>query len=144
MGETSRPAARFPSWVIAIGFHRRHMRAASLSTDSQKPNADTRIYRSDLIGTSPGYIAPLPLPQSRPSMGIAIRSTRMNDFGSLVEAEIPRLRRYARALTRDVIRADDLVQGCLGAPLPSSTFGNPAPICALGSSQSCTTSMSTR
>jgi len=37
----------------------------------------------------------------------------MNDFGSLVEAEIPRLRRYARALTRDVIRADDLVQGCL-------------------------------
>jgi len=37
----------------------------------------------------------------------------MNDFGRLVEAEIPRLRRYARALTRDVIRADDLVQSCL-------------------------------
>jgi len=37
----------------------------------------------------------------------------MSDFGSLVEAEIPRLRRYARALTRDVIRADDLVQSCL-------------------------------
>src|SRR5947199_5652468 len=37
----------------------------------------------------------------------------MSDFGSLVEAEIPRLRRYARALTRDVVRADDLVQNCL-------------------------------
>jgi RNA polymerase sigma-70 factor (ECF subfamily) len=37
----------------------------------------------------------------------------MNDFGRLVEAEIPRLRRYARALTRDAIRADDLVQSCL-------------------------------
>ncbi len=37
----------------------------------------------------------------------------MNDFGSLVEAQIPRLRRYARALTRDVVRADDLVQSCL-------------------------------
>jgi RNA polymerase sigma-70 factor (ECF subfamily) len=37
----------------------------------------------------------------------------MNDFGRLVEAEIPRLRRYARALTRDTIRADDLVQSCL-------------------------------
>src|SRR3954454_21695442 len=37
----------------------------------------------------------------------------MSDFGSLVEAQIPRLRRYARALTRDVIRADDLVQACL-------------------------------
>jgi RNA polymerase sigma-70 factor (ECF subfamily) len=30
-----------------------------------------------------------------------------------IEAEIPRLRRYARALTRDVATADDLVQDCL-------------------------------
>ena len=37
----------------------------------------------------------------------------MNDFARLLEAEIPRLRRYARALTRDVTRADDLVQSCL-------------------------------
>src|SRR5258708_8339187 len=37
----------------------------------------------------------------------------MSDFARLLEAEIPRLRRYARALTRDVSRADDLVQSCL-------------------------------
>jgi RNA polymerase sigma-70 factor, ECF subfamily len=37
----------------------------------------------------------------------------MTDFVRLLEAEIPRLRRYARALTRDVTRADDLVQDCL-------------------------------
>jgi len=37
----------------------------------------------------------------------------MNDFGRLLEKEIPRLRRYARALTRDVFRADDLVQDTL-------------------------------
>jgi RNA polymerase sigma-70 factor, ECF subfamily len=37
----------------------------------------------------------------------------MKDFVRLLEAEIPRLRRYARALTRDVTRADDLVQDCL-------------------------------
>jgi RNA polymerase sigma-70 factor, ECF subfamily len=37
----------------------------------------------------------------------------MSDFARLIEAEIPRLRRYARALTRDVTRADDLVQSCL-------------------------------
>ena len=37
----------------------------------------------------------------------------MSDFGRMVEAEIPRLRRYARALTRDISRADDLVQSCL-------------------------------
>src|SRR5260221_6637380 len=37
----------------------------------------------------------------------------MDDFGRLVEVEIPGLRRYARALTRDLIRPDDLVQSCL-------------------------------
>ena len=37
----------------------------------------------------------------------------MNDFARQLETEIPRLRRYARALTRDVSRADDLVQSCL-------------------------------
>lgn len=37
----------------------------------------------------------------------------MNDFGRLLEKEIPRLRRYARALTGDGSRADDLVQDTL-------------------------------
>jgi RNA polymerase sigma-70 factor, ECF subfamily len=34
----------------------------------------------------------------------------VNDFSRLLEKEIPRLRRYAFALTRNVSRADDLVQ----------------------------------
>jgi RNA polymerase sigma-70 factor (ECF subfamily) len=34
-----------------------------------------------------------------------------------IEAEIPRLRRYARALTRDIVAADDLVQDCLARAL---------------------------
>jgi RNA polymerase sigma-70 factor (ECF subfamily) len=37
----------------------------------------------------------------------------MSDFNDLLEAQIPRLRRYARALLRDVSRADDLVQDTL-------------------------------
>jgi RNA polymerase sigma-70 factor, ECF subfamily len=37
----------------------------------------------------------------------------MSDFARLLQNEIPRLRRYARALTRDSARADDLVQSCL-------------------------------
>ncbi|HEV8679383.1 MAG TPA: sigma-70 family RNA polymerase sigma factor [Stellaceae bacterium] len=37
----------------------------------------------------------------------------MADIYSSIEAEIPRLRRYARALARDVASADDLVQDCL-------------------------------
>ena len=34
-----------------------------------------------------------------------------------IEAEIPRLRRYARALTHDAVTADDLVQDCLARAL---------------------------
>jgi RNA polymerase sigma-70 factor (ECF subfamily) len=34
-----------------------------------------------------------------------------------IEAEIPRLRRYARALARDIATADDLVQDCLARAL---------------------------
>src|ERR1700739_3059551 len=37
----------------------------------------------------------------------------MSEFNGLVEREIPRLRRYARALTRNIDRADDLVQETL-------------------------------
>jgi RNA polymerase sigma-70 factor, ECF subfamily len=37
----------------------------------------------------------------------------MADFRELIEAQIPRLRRYALALTRDTDRADDLVQDTL-------------------------------
>ena len=37
----------------------------------------------------------------------------MSEFHRLVEREIPRLRRYARALTRSADRADDLVQETL-------------------------------
>src|SRR5207237_173124 len=37
----------------------------------------------------------------------------MSDFDGMLELQIPRLRRYARALTRDFSRADDLVQNRL-------------------------------
>jgi RNA polymerase sigma-70 factor, ECF subfamily len=37
----------------------------------------------------------------------------MNELFQRIEQEIPRLRRYARALTRDPSGADDLVQDCL-------------------------------
>jgi RNA polymerase sigma-70 factor, ECF subfamily len=36
----------------------------------------------------------------------------MLDIRSRLVKEIPRLRRYARALNRDVTAADDLVQDC--------------------------------
>ena len=37
----------------------------------------------------------------------------MADIHQKIEAELPRLRRYARALVRDAVGADDLVQDCL-------------------------------
>jgi RNA polymerase sigma-70 factor (ECF subfamily) len=49
----------------------------------------------------------------------------MSDFGLLLEKEIPRLRRYARALTRDAVRADDLVQSCLVRALAKSHLWQP-------------------
>ena len=49
----------------------------------------------------------------------------MAEFGSLLEHEIPRLRRYARALTRDATRADDLVQSCLLRALSKSHLWQP-------------------
>ena len=44
----------------------------------------------------------------------------MSEFHCLVEHEIPRLRRYAPALTRDRVRADDLVQDTLMRGLAKS------------------------
>lgn len=41
----------------------------------------------------------------------------MADIHQRLEAEIPRLRRYARALARDASTADDLVQDCLARAL---------------------------
>src|SRR5438045_1527488 len=37
----------------------------------------------------------------------------MGDFGKLLKEQMPKLRRYARALTRNGPIADDLVQDCL-------------------------------
>ena len=49
----------------------------------------------------------------------------MSDFGCQIEQEIPKLRRYARALTRDATRADDLVQSCLMRALAKSHLWQP-------------------
>ena len=37
----------------------------------------------------------------------------MDRFGQLLSEQVPRLRRYARALAGDAQQADDLVQDCL-------------------------------
>jgi DNA-directed RNA polymerase specialized sigma24 family protein len=44
----------------------------------------------------------------------------MSEFHRLIEQQIPRLRRYARALTRNRERADDLVQDTLARALITS------------------------
>ena len=49
----------------------------------------------------------------------------MSEFARLLEHQIPRLRRYARALTRDVTRADDLVQSCLERALARQNLWQP-------------------
>jgi len=95
-------------------------------------------------------MGPAPRTWKKPQPGYKsreqIRSTQdrlfsMNDFGRLVEAEIPRLRRYARALTRDTVRADDLVQSCLARAVAKQICGKQGLICELGFLLSCTISM---
>jgi RNA polymerase sigma-70 factor, ECF subfamily len=49
----------------------------------------------------------------------------MTAFTELLEAEIPKLRRYARALTRDAVRADDLVQNALVRALAKQHLWQP-------------------
>jgi len=49
----------------------------------------------------------------------------MNEFGRLLEIEIPRLRRYARALTRNTAKADDLVQSSLVRALEKQHLWQP-------------------
>jgi RNA polymerase sigma-70 factor, ECF subfamily len=49
----------------------------------------------------------------------------MTEFRDMLEHEIPRLRRYARALARDASRADDLVQSCLARALAKSHLWQP-------------------
>lgn len=50
----------------------------------------------------------------------------ISGFGHQVEREIPRLRRYARALTRDYECTDDLVQTCLTRALAKQHLWRPA------------------
>jgi len=49
----------------------------------------------------------------------------MTDFSRLLETEILRLRRYARALTRDAVYSDDLVQNCLTGALAKQHLWQP-------------------
>ena len=53
------------------------------------------------------------------------RIGRMSELSCLVEREIPRLRRYARALTRAADRADDLVQDTLVRALAKGHLWQP-------------------
>ena len=53
------------------------------------------------------------------------KGNAMPDFHSSLEAEIPRLRRYARVLIRDVDRSDDLVQDTLTRALEKAALWVP-------------------
>jgi RNA polymerase sigma-70 factor, ECF subfamily len=49
----------------------------------------------------------------------------MSQIAPLLEPQIPRLRRYARRLTKDVWRAEDLVQSCLARALAKEHLWEP-------------------
>jgi RNA polymerase sigma-70 factor, ECF subfamily len=80
-----------------------------------------KILHKDICGPSPSAVQLL----YRDQVSMIERNAPMEGFGKLLEAEIPRLRRYARALTRDAVRADDLVQSCLARALAKSHLWQP-------------------
>jgi RNA polymerase sigma-70 factor, ECF subfamily len=49
----------------------------------------------------------------------------MNHIAPLLEGQIPRLRRYARALTKEPSRAEDLLQSCLARALAKGHLWEP-------------------
>jgi RNA polymerase sigma-70 factor (ECF subfamily) len=49
----------------------------------------------------------------------------MSNIGDLLTPQIPRLRRYARSLTRDLSRAEDLLQSCLVRALEKGHLWEP-------------------
>ena len=81
----------------------------------------TIIYIVLRLGTSAVYI--IPISSFFRHRGLAAQEReQMCEFHRLIEEQIPRLRRYARALTRNRERADDLVQDTLGRALKQGTI----------------------
>jgi RNA polymerase sigma-70 factor (ECF subfamily) len=74
--------------------------------------------------TLPIYIVPLRFP-NRVSRFSRAKETEMSEFHRLIEQEIPRLRRYARALTQNRDRSDDLVQDTLARALVKKHLWQP-------------------
>jgi Sigma-70 region 2 len=95
-----------PSIRASTTKERKSPRRASLCISGLKPPV-YKFSQNDAVPSSPRFDTWLTSTQQQ------LGSTVMNDFASRVEAIIPRLRRYARALTRNEVAADDLVQDCL-------------------------------
>ena len=65
------------------------------------------------------------VPDALESTRASTDSMTMAEIHSLVVAEIPRLRRYARFLVRDTEQADDLVQDCLARAIAKLALWQP-------------------
>src|SRR4029077_11375441 len=84
----------------------------------------TIIYIVLRLGTSAVYTIPISSFIGHRDLG-ARGESKLSEFHRLVEQQIPRLRRYARALTRNRERADDLVQDTLSRALIKDQFWQP-------------------
>ena len=102
---------------------RRHARPEPARADGATKRY-TNLHKI-INGTSRGYITLLWWRRGNSTKNDNRGKKPMDGFGSLLQNEIPRLRRYARALTRDASRADDLVQSCLVRALAKSHLWQP-------------------
>jgi RNA polymerase sigma-70 factor (ECF subfamily) len=114
--DCSRCAERASNPEISVGWH--------LEADAQDPcDGGQQQSLRRCAAAAPGATAPTPLPRTTSSD--SPKEWRTTEFDRLVALQIPALQRYARALTRDRDRADDLVQACLTRALAKQHLWSP-------------------
>jgi hypothetical protein len=96
---------------------------------------DVAAIRADHSCSRAGEEHSRPAMPGREAASMTAATVAEQRFTNQLEMLIPRLTRYARALTRDTDRANDLVQDVAVPQLKNNTFGSRRQTCERGCSE---------
>ena len=94
-------------------------------SDEDDPVPISQMVSAAGLAVSPNLLSPGPSERRVGDSPGAGRTRPMPDILTLIEAEIPHLRRFARYLARDIDRGDDLVQECLTRAIAKNATWTP-------------------